>query len=126
MNKRILSLLVTICLIATLIPTTIFAAGGIDLPVDPIDDGGVKLGDLDGNGEVNSDDAIRLLMHINFPEDANYSIGQATDYTRDGQINSDDAIHLLMHTMFPEDDNYKLDPLVSNNNVIELPTVPIS
>lgn len=66
------------------------------------------LGDVNDDGEINSDDAIRLLMHTMFPTDTSYQINQKCDFNGDGEVNSDDAIRLLMHTMFPTDSSYDL------------------
>ena len=57
-------------------------------------------GDYDGNGKVDSDDAVYLLRHTLFPE--MYPVDGDADVDRSGQVNSDDAVYLLRHTLFPE------------------------
>ncbi len=59
------------------------------------------LGDLDGNGRLNDDDAIYLLFHSFFPE--KYPLSQDADYNNDENVDDDDAIYLLFHIFFPED-----------------------
>ncbi len=59
------------------------------------------IGDLDGNEDVNSSDAVYLLLYTFFPED--YPINQNSDLDNSGRVDSGDAIYLLMHTFFPED-----------------------
>ncbi len=61
-------------------------------------------GDFNSDGVVNSDDAIRLLRYVLFPE--SYSIEGLADFNGNGKIDSNDAIHLLRHVLFPE--NYAL------------------
>ena len=58
-------------------------------------------GDVDGDGEVTSDDAIYLLYNTFDP--IGHPIDQWTDYDRDGEVTSDDAIYLLYHTFNPSD-----------------------
>jgi len=58
------------------------------------------LGDTDGNGKVDMDDAIYLLFHYSFPE--GYPIQQPTNYDGIGLTDMDDAIYLLFHYSFPE------------------------
>ena len=58
------------------------------------------LGDVDGNGKLNTDDAVHLLLSLNFP--SSYSVGQAADFNGDGSTDVDDAIYLLFHILFPE------------------------
>ena len=69
-------------------------------------------GDMNGDGEVDSDDAIYLLRHVLLPE--KYPVSQATDMNNDMKTTTDDAIHLLRHTIEPE--TY---PIVCVHNLIE-------
>jgi len=62
------------------------------------------LGDMNGDGEVNTDDAIYLLRHALMP--GNYPISQSGDVNGDKEVNTDDAIYLLRHALMP--DNYPL------------------
>ena len=59
------------------------------------------LGDFDGNGVLNDDDAIWLLLNTFFPEE--YPIYQFADFDGNGVFNDDDAIWLLLHTFCPEE-----------------------
>lgn len=58
------------------------------------------IGDLNGDGYVDSDDAIFLMNHVNDPD--NYKIDQECDFKKDGQIDSGDAVYLLYHTLLPD------------------------
>jgi len=60
-------------------------------------------GDLNGDKEVDMNDAILLLQHSMFP--TLYPIENyegSVDFTNDGEIDMNDAILLLQHSMFPE------------------------
>lgn len=58
-------------------------------------------GDVDGDGKVNSADAIYLLYHVMWGSKG-YPINQNGDMDGNGKVNSDDAIYLLYHVMFGE------------------------
>ncbi len=57
-------------------------------------------GDVDGNEDLNMDDAIHLLFHVNFPE--SYPVNQSIDFDGNGKVDMDDAIYLLFYVNFPE------------------------
>lgn len=56
-------------------------------------------GDVNGDGYVNSNDAIYLLRYTLSPN--RYPINQSGDMNGDGYVNSNDAIYLLRHTLSP-------------------------
>ena len=57
-------------------------------------------GDVNGDGEVNSDDAICLLRHVLSGD--SHPINQSGDMNGDKTENSGDAVHLLRHIMLPD------------------------
>lgn len=57
-------------------------------------------GDIDGNGTVNRDDVIALLLHVSMP--AAFPISIPADYNGDGQVTRDDVIQLLLHVSMPD------------------------
>jgi len=57
-------------------------------------------GDVNGDNDVDSDDAIYLLFYTLMPE--YYPISQPVDYDGSGEVDSDDAIYLLFYTLMPE------------------------
>ena len=59
-------------------------------------------GDVDGNGEVETDDAIYLLYYVMFGEE-DYPVNQDCDFDGNGELNTDDAIYLLYRVMFGEE-----------------------
>lgn len=56
-------------------------------------------GDVNGDGYVNSNDAIYLLRYTLSP--SRYPINQNGDMNGDGYVNSNDAIYLLRYTLSP-------------------------
>lgn len=60
----------------------------------------IKKGDVNGDDEVNSDDAIYLLYYTLLPD--LYPINQNADFDGNGDVNSDDAIYLLYYTLLPD------------------------
>ena len=78
---------------------------GTDAPVEVTAQSGTvtvvtyQRGDVNGDGYVNSDDAIYLLRHT--LSSNRYPINQSGDMNGDGYVNSDDAIYLLRHTLSP-------------------------
>ena len=56
-------------------------------------------GDLDGNEELNTNDAIQLLLHVSMP--TMFQISGDADFTGDGKIDTNDVIQLLLHLSLP-------------------------
>ena len=57
-------------------------------------------GDMDGNGIVDFDDAVYLLLNLMFG-DVSYPLSYApADIDRNGIVDYDDAVYLLLHTLF--------------------------
>ena len=69
--------------------------GALILPVCTFAD---ALGDIDGDGNVTSDDAVYLLRHTLFSNI--YPLNGFADFDHDGAVTSDDAVYLLRHTLF--------------------------
>ena len=86
--KSILKKAVTVFFIFTVLAMSVLTAGA-------------AAGDFDGNGNVDANDAIYLLMHTFFADD--YPITGSADYDNSGKVDANDAIYLLMHTFFEDD-----------------------
>lgn len=56
-------------------------------------------GDMNGDKEVDTDDAIYLLRHVLLS--STYPINQPGDVNGDGALDTDDAIYLLRHVLLP-------------------------
>jgi len=61
----------------------------------------VLRGDIFEDGLLDSDDAIKLLLHVYAPEA--YVLNQNGDMDGDGDVDSDDAIRILLYIYFPEE-----------------------
>ena len=62
-----------------------------------------KTGDLNGDGEVDIQDVIRLRKYITNPENPDYQIDkEAADFNKDGKINSTDV--LLLRKMIVDEE----------------------
>ena len=57
-------------------------------------------GDVNGDGSVDSDDAVYMLYHVLLPD--RYTINQNGDFDGNNHIDSNDATHLLYFTLLPE------------------------
>ncbi len=92
--KKTLAFILTICIIATLVPLCFTANGNLAQ---------VTAGDIDGKSGVSASDAIYLLYHIFF-ENEEFPINQSCDFNADGKTNATDAIYLLYHIFFDKED----------------------
>ena len=61
-----------------------------------------KLGDIDGNGTVDIDDAILLFQHSMLPELYPISYAGNVDFNKDGTVDIDDAVLLFQYSMLPD------------------------
>ncbi len=74
---------------------------GGDITWVPYDDlEKLKPGDIDGNGEVNRDDVVQLLLHVSMP--TAFPISIPADFNGDGTVTRDDVIQLLLHVSMPD------------------------
>lgn len=60
---------------------------------------GLQRGDINGDGAVSFNDAIRLLFHVLFGREQ-LQVTQEADFNADGSINMSDAVHLMFHVIF--------------------------
>jgi hypothetical protein len=62
-------------------------------------------GDMDGDSDKDTDDAVYLLLSVMFGEE-DYPIAatQNRDVNKDGKLDTDDAVYLLLHVMFGAED----------------------
>ena len=84
MKKRILSILLTLCMVLMLVPTTASAE----------EPAGIPKGDLNGDGAVNPYDAIFLQNYLEGFENLNDEQLIAADFNGDGEVNYSDWIEL--------------------------------
>lgn len=64
-------------------------------------------GDINGDGNVDIDDAILLFQHSMLPDMYPITYPYGMDFTKDGNIDIDDAIRLFQYSMLP--DMYPID-----------------
>ena len=68
---------------------------------DDVEDDPYKIhADLNGDGEINKDDAIYMLRHVVYPE--KYPVPGNCDVDGSEVVDKDDAIYLLRHVVYPE------------------------
>ena len=60
------------------------------------------IGDIDGNGEANSDDAIYLFNYTTFPEFFPTTYPESLNFDGVGEVTADDAIYLFNYMTFPD------------------------
>lgn len=58
-----------------------------------------SLGDVDGDGSINSADALLVLQHSVGSKTLTAEQKKRADVTRDGNINSQDALKILQHSV---------------------------
>jgi hypothetical protein len=56
-------------------------------------------GSVDGDNDVDVDDAIYLLQHVLMPNQ--FPVDMYPDFNKDGAVDVDDAIYLLQHVLMP-------------------------
>ena len=61
-----------------------------------------EAGDINGDDELSSKDAIYLMYHALFGNDL-YPVEQDCDFDKNGTIDGDDAVYLLYHILFGEE-----------------------
>ena len=62
-------------------------------------------GDVDRDGDMDTDDAVYLLLYVMFGgEDYPVADNVQPDMDGNGSIDTDDAVYLLLHVMFGEED----------------------
>ncbi len=59
------------------------------------------LGDVDGDGTKNANDAVRLLRHISLPALYPVNYTGSKDFNKDSTVSSADAVYLLRHISLP-------------------------
>lgn len=98
MKKRILSVIIAICLLLTFALTTAFAVGNTNsddtkLSLDA-EEPGFLTGDVDGDGEVASKDAVMIQKYLAGIIDFDDIQKSVADTNGDGQINIFDVTRI--------------------------------
>ena len=60
--------------------------------------------DTNGDGAVDTDDAVYLLLHVMFGLEDYPIAGTYSDFNGDGTTDTNDAVYLLLHVMFGSED----------------------
>lgn len=110
LNRKLLFAIIAIAMVICITPMSVFAANALD-----------PRGDMNGDGIVNSADAIYLLRHRILPDKYPLSTEYA-DANGDGVKNSADAIYLLRHTIMP--DKYPIISVCKHSIVIDAAVAP--
>ena len=76
----------------------------VTLNMEMVKESSYLKGDVDNDGDVDMDDAIYLLFHVNFQD--SYPVNQPANFDGLGEVTMDDAIYLLFHVNFQ--DSYPL------------------
>lgn len=97
MKTKLISLLTVIVLIFSLTAFTLVGASAAE----------AVAGDVNGDGEKTSDDAVYLLYNVLFG-DEEYPIEISCDYNSDGVVTAADAVYLMNNVLFG-DEEYPLD-----------------
>ena len=61
-------------------------------------------GDMDGDGDKDTDDAVYLLLHVMFGAEDYPIANPDKDLNNDSKVDTDDAVYLLLHVMFGAED----------------------
>lgn len=118
MKKIFFRLLITLLLLSMLSAPFTVCAFAETTPCK----GCTVMADVDQSGTTDSDDAIYLLFHVNFPDAYPLPTTSVADVDRSGTADSDDAIYLLFHANFP--DVYPLPACPVGNHTYTPPTPP--
>lgn len=106
-KTRFLALLLTVVLMMSVFATTAFAAEAADDLVC------YTHGDVDGDGQIGTQDAIYVLYHVFYNEvfPDLYPVSQNCDFNGDEALGTDDAIYVL-YASFGIYEDYKLKGVV--------------
>ena len=80
-------------------------------------------GDVDGNGKINTNDAIRLLYFVSFGG-TRFPINQNGDMNGDNKVNTNDAVYLLYHVSFGNDRFPLFEACVTHHLVAHVQNAP--
>ena len=89
--KKTISGLLILCVLVSMLPVFVFAE-----TAEPVN----TPGDIDGNAIVDTDDVIRLLLHISLPD--LFPLEMDVEFSGDGELTSEDVIQLLLYVSLPD------------------------